>query len=122
MDTDSLCRATRRDGQPCTMKAGEDDYCFAHSPAVAERRRAGNAQGGRNKATPRRLERLIPSSLRPTLETLFTALDEVHDGTLDPRQASAMASLAGAIGRLYETASLEERLEAIEKAHEQNIG
>ncbi len=122
METDSLCRATRRDGQPCTMKAGEDGYCFSHSPAVVERRRAGNAQGGWNKATSRRLERLIPSSLRPTLETLFTALDEVHEGTLDPRQASAMASLAGAIGRLYETASLEERLEAIEKAHEQNTG
>ncbi len=122
MDTGTLCQATRRDGQPCAMKAGEDGFCFSHSPTAAERRRAGNALGGRNKATPKRLARLIPSSLRPTLETLFAALDEVHSGELDPRQASAMASLASAIGRLYETASLEQRLEAIEKMNEQNIG
>ncbi len=46
----------------------------------------------------------------------MAGVDEVYDGSLEPRQASAMASLAGAIGRIYEVASLEERLEALERS------
>ncbi len=45
---------------------------------------------------------------------LLDALDEVHAGTLDPRQASAMASLAGAIVRAYSVGVLEDRVAALE--------
>jgi len=119
---DTHCQATTKGGQPCRGTARPSGFCFSHDPTLQEARRDGAARGGQGQSTPARLARLIPSSLRPTLETLFTALDEVHSGELDPRQASAMASLAGAIGRLYETASLEQRLEAIEKMNEQTIG
>jgi hypothetical protein len=47
---------------------------------------------------------------------LLDALDEVHAGTLDPKQASAMASLAGAITRAYGVGVLEERVRALEGA------
>jgi len=113
-----ICRATRADGQPCSVRALADGYCFAHSPATAAKRRAAYASGGRNKSTPLRLAKLVPATLRPVLDSLLRAVDEVHAGTLDPRQASAMASLASAAGRLYETASLEERLMALEEQHE----
>jgi hypothetical protein len=63
-----------------------------------------------------RVSKLLPVSLKPTLAALFTALDEVHTGNLEPQRATAMAALAGAIARLYTTASLEERLERIEAA------
>ncbi len=119
---DTHCQATTKDRQPCRGVARPSGFCFAHDPDLQQARHDGAARGGQGKSTTARLARLIPSSLRPTLETLFTALDEVHDGTLDPRQASAMASLASAIGRLYETASIEQRLEAIEKMNEQNVG
>ncbi len=46
--------------------------------------------------------------------SLLAALDEVHSGTLDPRQASAMASVAGAITRAYGVGVLEERVQALE--------
>jgi len=114
-DTPTICGATRADGEPCTVRALADGYCFAHSQTTAGKRHTARATGGRNKATPRRLQRLMPTSLRPVLATLFTAIDEVHAGTLDPRQASAMASLAGAIGRLYEVAEIEQRIEALER-------
>jgi len=111
----ATCKASRADGQPCQGKAGETGYCFAHDPALRAKRTAAYATGGRNKATPRRLDKLMPASLRPVLELLLGALEEVHAGDLDPRQATAMASLASAIGRLYETAQLEERLQKLEE-------
>jgi hypothetical protein len=49
---------------------------------------------------------------------LLAALDEVHAGTLDPKQASAMASLAGAITRAYGVGVLEERVQALEEQRE----
>jgi hypothetical protein len=61
-----------------------------------------------------RVQRLIPASLKPTIGELFVALEEVHAGTLDPRQAGAMAALAGAIARLYQVGVLEERIAVLE--------
>ena len=41
-------------------------------------------------------------------------MQEVHDGELDPRQAQAMASLAGALVRVITSGELEERLRSLE--------
>ena len=45
---------------------------------------------------------------------LERALTEVHDGRLDPRAATAMASLAGALVRVITSGELEERLRSLE--------
>ena len=45
---------------------------------------------------------------------LEKALQEVHDGDLDPRQAHAMASLAGALVKVITSGELEERLRKLE--------
>ncbi len=55
------------------------------------------------------------------LTRLLDALAEVHEGQLDARQATAMASLANAIGRLYEVAELEQRLAVLEERHEEHV-
>ncbi len=45
-----ICRATKRDGSPCTLPAyGSSDLCWAHAPETAERRRRGQSRGGRSK-------------------------------------------------------------------------
>ena len=49
---------------------------------------------------------------------LLTALEEVHAGPLDPKRASAMAALAGAITKAYGVGVLEERIQALESTHE----
>jgi hypothetical protein len=116
------CQATTKGGQRCKGTARPSGFCFSHDPDLQQARRDGQARGGENKRTEARITRLVPATLRPVLERLMGAVDEVYAGTLEPKQATAMASLAGAIGRLYETASLEQRLEAIEAAHEQNVG
>ena len=64
----------------------------------------------------------MPATLKPVIGTLLGALEEVHDGTLDPKVANAMAALAGAVGRLYQAGVLEERLASLEAAHEARQG
>ena len=113
------CTGLRRDGQPCQAPALLGVHCFAHSPANASDRDAARRRGGRGKGRSERLGKLVPASLRPSLALLFTALDEVHRGELDPRAAGAMAALAGAITRLYQTGVLEERLAVLEQAQAQ---
>ncbi len=58
----------------------------------------------------------MPATLKPVIATLLGALEEVHAGDLDPKVANAMAALAGAVGRLYQTAVLEERIASLEAA------
>jgi len=106
------CQATRKDGTPCRGTATASGYCFAHDPASAEHR----AKGGRNRSNAARSLRMLPERLRPIADKLAAALDEVHQGTLDPRQASAMASLAGALVRVVQAGELEERVRALETA------
>ena len=111
------CQATRKDGQPCTVRALPGSaWCFAHDPNRAAQRDEARRKGGRGKARVARAEKLVPASLRPTLSLLFTALEETHAGELDAKQAQAMAALAGAIARLYTTAELEQRVTELEQA------
>ncbi len=117
MVRDGACRATRRDGSPCrsaiVLATG---YCPMHDPGRREAVAAARVRGGERRATAARLDRLVPATLKPTLGTLLTALDEVHAGDLDPKRAGAMAALAGAIVRLYQAGVIEERLAALEAA------
>jgi hypothetical protein len=113
----ATCQATRRDGQPCrTHIVGDSTYCFGHDPAMREKRLAASRKGGQNKSRANRLQRLVPASLKPTIAALILALEEVHSGTLEPKQGQAMAALAGAIARLYSVGVLEERIAVLEAA------
>ncbi len=113
------CAGTRRDGTPCAAAVmGPGVWCFAHDPTRATERDQARRKGGANSATRARLDRLLPATLRPMIARLLDALDEVHAGTLDPKQASAMASLAGAITKAYGVGILEERVQALEEQRE----
>ena len=113
------CQATRADGRPCTAPVmGPGSWCFAHDPGRAAERDQARRKGGTGRATSARLDRLLPATLRPMIGTLLDALEEVHAGTLDPKQASAMANLAGAITRAYSVGVLEERVQALEEQRE----
>ncbi len=113
------CAGTRKDGTPCTANVmGAGDRCFAHDPSRADQRDRARRKGGVNSATRHRVDRLVPATLRPMIGSLLDALDEVHAGTLDPKQASAMAALAGAVTRAYTTGVLEERVQALETQRE----
>ena len=114
-NTKHLCSGTRLDGRPCTAAVLVDgSHCFAHVPDREGQRDEARRKGGRGKARTARLEKLVPSSLKPAIAVLFSALDQVHSGALTPAQGQAMAAIAGAIGRLYQAGVLEERLAALE--------
>jgi hypothetical protein len=112
------CRGVRRDGQSCRAPGLLDGWCFAHHPERAADRQASREKGGRGKATAARAEKLVPTVLRPVLDTLLAAVGEVKDGTLTTQQAGALSSLAGAIVKVYQVGTLEERLTALEAAQQ----
>ena len=94
------CPAPTKTGKPCHGRPGESGYCFAHDPATKDKREAARVKGGENSSHAARLEKLLPSHLRSTFDRLEAAMKEVHEGSLDPRRATAMASLAGAMVKI----------------------
>jgi hypothetical protein len=109
------CAATRGDGQPCRAPALPGSaYCFNHDPDRAEARARARQKGGRNRAKIVRLRGLIPPRLLPVFDTLEGALAEVHDGTLEPAKANAMANLARAMTAVLTAGELEARVRMLE--------
>ena len=104
------CPAVRKDGKPCTAKGVVAGYCIGHAPSAQEARR----KGGRGTSRVARVMKLAPTALRPVFERLRDALVEVHLGELDPKVATAMASLAGSMVRVLTAGEMEERLRILE--------
>ena len=114
------CKSKTRSGDPCQGFALEDGYCFSHSPALEQKRLEARAKGGKNSARSARLMGLVPPRLMPVYDRLESALEEVHTGMLESKQASAMAALARAMVAVLTSGELEERVRAIESQMEEN--
>ena len=115
MVRDGACRATKRDGQPCrSVVVLMSGYCPRHDPARRDEAHAASVAGGRGRGRIARVERLVPGTLRPVLNTLLDALGQTHRGELDPKIATALAALVGGIVRVYQSASVEEQIAALE--------
>jgi hypothetical protein len=113
---EQTCQATRKDGQPCTTPVvGSGPLCFGHDPALAAKRTAARQRGGQNRATSKRLAKLMPARLLPVFERLEQALEETHTGELDPKQAQALAALARAMTAVLTAGELEQRLRELEE-------
>jgi len=108
------CKATKRNGEPCTLPAqGEQGLCWAHDPANAEKRRRGASRGGKAKAN-----RELPA-IKSLLEDLT---ERVLSGELQTGPAAVANQLINTRLRAIETErkvkeaeELEERLEALER-------
>ncbi len=85
-------------------------FCAMHDPDRQAEMQASRAQGGRNKSRLARVEKLVPSTLRPVLLLLLDVLTEARDGTIAPAQANAVASIAGAIVKVYSSATVEQQI------------
>lgn len=113
----TTCKGTRKDGSPCgSTILGQSGWCYLHDPANRPRLQEIHAAGGRAKSTANRSAKLVPVLLRPVLDQLLAALPKIEAGDLDPRQASALASVAGAVVKVYQVGALEERVAALEAA------
>ena len=115
------CRATRRDGTPCRSPAesiGPDGFCWAHSPARRDERRAARAKGGERRSNANRAGAALPKDLADVRDTLLGTLSKLETGELEPRAAQAKASLARALVALHEAGQFERQLAALEASQE----
>lgn len=82
------CRATKRDGSPCTLQALRDsDFCWAHDPRNTEKRRKGQSRGGRSKPL---------SDLSTLKQKLIQLGDDVMSGQAKRADAAVAATCYGA--------------------------
>ena len=118
----NLCTSTRADGKPCTARAlPGSSYCFAHDPAVRQKRIEGNRRGGQAKSNAARAARqwaaigreLPDEDLPAVVKALVFA---VRDGTVDPGVATCIANLAKTALQLHGDLDVERRLAALEEA------
>lgn len=108
------CHGTRRDGTPCRGTAMRDGYCFSHHPDAVETLAAARRRGGQNRSNAARLRGLVPPRLVPIFDRLEATLTGVLDGSLDPRQATAAASVARALVAVLQAGELESRVRRLE--------
>ena len=110
----STCKATKRNGEPCTLPAnGQQGLCWAHDPKNAERRRKGASRGGRARA----------SRELPSIKTLLEDLTErVLSGELETGRAAVANQLTNTRLRAIEqerknkeTEEFAERVEELER-------
>jgi hypothetical protein len=90
-------------------------FCWAHSPSLAAKRRAARQASGYASGRAARAQRLVPAMLKPVLAQLMRGLEEVHAGRLEAQRYSAMAAGASAIVRVFQLATLEERILTLEQ-------
>jgi hypothetical protein len=92
----------------------ESGFCFAHDPNRKDAAAAGRRAGGRGRSKAARLQRLLAPRVSAICERLEPLIDELRSGKIDPRVATAMASVARTLAQLESSAGLEERLRALE--------
>lgn len=115
------CRATKRDGTPCTLPStGPNGLCWAHDPKNAERRRRGQSRGGKAKAS---------AEIRDLKKQLEDLVEDVRTGRMERGDAVAVNQILNTRARLIElerkvkeTEELEARLDALERAAEGQRG
>lgn len=114
-DSDSpRCSALRKDGNPCTARTHghPSGLCVGHRPEAMEAR----TRGGYNRRNSTRVLRMLPARLRPVADMLSAAMTATRDGQMEPRVATALAALAGALVRVVTAGELEDRVRALEAA------
>ena len=75
----------------------------------------GQAEGGPQLVEEGKIGCHTPGKTKPILDLLETAIRQTYDGSLDPKKAHAMASLAGAVVKVMEAGVFEERLLKLER-------
>ncbi len=116
------CPSLTTKGTPCQGNPLPGrPYCLAHDPESADARASGSRKGGEARANAKRAakqwaaigEQMTPDQLPAILRA---CLFSVKSGTMEPSQASAIATLAKTSVQLTIELELEERIAALEAA------
>ena len=112
------CTASNKTGSPCrALAVSGSPYCNMHGPRALEIQ----TKGGKHKANAYRLEDKMSPRLKDVVELLGTAARQVHSGEITPAQGSSLASIATALIKAIETASLDMRVSLLEVRSKQDI-
>lgn len=117
-----VCRATKRNGEPCTLPAANSsEYCWAHDPAFADRRHRAASKAAKSKGGN--------TEIRSIKEQLQGIATRVLNGELDTRAATAATQALNCLlrgieieSRLTELKEIESQLAALESRATLKIG
>ena len=117
----SVCRATKRNGEPCTLPSkGSSALCWAHDPKNAERRRRGQSRGGKGKPN---------KDIQAIKGRLWALADDVLEGRVDKGKGAVASQVMNVYLRavslelkIKEQEELETRLEELETVLAQKRG
>lgn len=119
---DAQCTAIKRSGSRCEVRALPGSrFCFAHDPALQQRRQDGAAKGGRNRANSQRARKAVLANgleLDEIDRALCGALARILTGRMEPNIGTAAASLTRTIIAIRQAGEVETRLQALESANE----
>ncbi|MCZ6688763.1 MAG: DUF5763 domain-containing protein [Planctomycetota bacterium] len=128
---DDACRAMKRDGTPCRIRATSLGFCIFHDPTPEERERrvrnaraAGKASVRARRERKRRVRALHPVELKTVGDAtvlLQQTVNELREGRIDPPRARLQIKAATEVLRYSLGREVEERLGALEglvKEHE----
>ena len=116
---DIICNKTKTNGNSCTATAVAGQLqCIGHLPNAEVAR----AKGGEQSSALVRLQKYIPQELNELKTDLYQALDDVHKQRISPQQGAAMATIANAIIKVYETAELNAELQEAKEMIAEKIG
>lgn len=82
MEIKRTCNATAKSGERCRGWPNGSGFCPAHRPGHREI----SALGGHNRSKVVQLQRHLPDRLRPLLDTLAEAIEQVKTGQMKPSQ------------------------------------
>ena len=113
-----ICKATTKAGKPCQAAALRgDDYCFMHSPKMAEKRQKSRKLGG-YRSRPKHSSGKPPVNIRSiddVLELLDYALLEAVQLENSLGRGRLLVALCSEYLRALDVGDLETRLQAVEK-------
>jgi hypothetical protein len=114
----TLCKGKTKAGERCTARAGANSFCFFHADPTraAELGRLGGLKNKHATSPPDDKSVSVPATAADVRALLAEAMAEVRNRRLDPRIASTMAYVAGALLKALEIEELESRIEDLERS------
>jgi len=112
------CKAIRKDGKRCRAYAiSGSDYCMAHDPSLAAKRRQWRRAGGRVKGEKNRIVEEATRLKRPrdVQQMLAVTAEKLERGEIDPRTANALGRVASLLLKAMELTNIDERIERLER-------
>ncbi len=115
------CRATTKEGRPCSAEAVDGRLCRWHTmaPEWIAKRSEWSAKGGASRSNAERARKSLPDAALTSRQlacVLSKALGDVLSGSLSPGPANAAAALARTLVTISEAVEIEARLTALEAA------